>query len=59
RDSIYVASEIGLVQGDNSNCVNPNKVMTRAEASALLVKFLNFLEVDLQKDYRENIVLYN
>lgn len=59
RDSIYMAAEIGLVQGDNANRVNPNQVMTRAEASALLVKFLNFLEVDLQKDYRENIVLYN
>lgn len=59
RDSIYMASEIGLVRGDNFNRVNPNQVMTRAEASALLVKFLSFLEVDLQKDYRENIVLYN
>lgn len=58
RDSIYMACEIGLVQGDNFNRINPNQVMTRAEASALLVKFLNFLEVDLQKDYRENIVLY-
>jgi hypothetical protein len=59
RDSIYVAAELGLVRGDNANHINPNQVMTRAEASALLVKFLTFLEVDLQKDYRENIVLYN
>lgn len=59
RDSIYVAREIGLVKGDNFNRVNPNQVMTRAEASALLVRFLNFLEVDLAKDYRDNIILYN
>lgn len=59
RDSIYMAAEIGLVQGDNVNRINPNQAMTRAEASALLVKFLGFLQIDLQKDYRENIVLYN
>lgn len=59
RDSIYMAAEIGLVRGDNANRINPDQVMTRAEASAMLVKFLNFLEVDLQRDYRENIVLYN
>ncbi len=59
RDSIYVAREIGLVQGDSLNNVNPNAVMTRAEASAMLTRFLEFLERDLQRDYRENIILYN
>jgi len=33
--------------------------MTRAEASAMLVRFLEFLERDLQRDYRENIILFN
>ena len=59
KDSIYMAKEIGLVQGDQSNRVNPNTVLTRAEASALLVRFLEFLEGDLQRDYRENIILFN
>ncbi|RKD22015.1 S-layer homology domain-containing protein [Caminicella sporogenes DSM 14501] len=59
RDSIYVAREIGIIRGDDNNRVYPNKVMTRAEASAMLVRFLEFLEKDLQKDYRENIVLFN
>lgn len=59
KDSIYMAKEIGLVSGDTGNQINPNKVMTRAEASAMLVRFLNFLERDLQRDYREDIVLYN
>lgn len=59
KDSIYVAREIGLIKGDNYNKVNAGKVLTRAEASALLVNFLKFLENDLQKDYRENIILYN
>ncbi|MEA1962317.1 MAG: S-layer homology domain-containing protein [Bacillota bacterium] len=59
RDSIYVAREIGLIQGDNYNRVNAGTVMTRAEASAMLIGFLDFLQQDLQQDYRENIILYN
>lgn len=59
RDSIYVAREIGLVTGDTANRVNPEQVMSRAEASAMLVRFLDFLQKDLQKDYREDIILYN
>ena len=59
KDSVYVAAEIGLVKGDAGNNFNARKVLTRAEASALLVRFLEFLEKDLQKDYRENIILYN
>jgi hypothetical protein len=58
KDSVYVAREIGLVNGDNYNNFNPNQVMTRAQAATMLVRFLEFLENDLQKDYRENIILY-
>lgn len=59
KDSFYVAREIGLVYGDTANRANPNQIMTRAEASAMIVRFLNFLEKDLQLDYREHIILYN
>ncbi|WP_058485877.1 S-layer homology domain-containing protein [Defluviitalea phaphyphila] len=58
RDAIYMATEIGIVGGDEYNRINANKIMTRAEASAMIVRFLNFLEKDLQKDYRENIIYY-
>lgn len=56
KDSAYVAKEIGILEG---NRMHPNKPLTRAEASKLLVRFLEFLEKDLQKDYRENIILFN
>lgn len=59
KDSIYMGKEIGLVQGDRLNRINPNDELTRAEASAMLVRFLEFLEKDLQRDYRENIILFN
>lgn len=58
KDSIYVAQEISLIEGDEYNRVNPQKPMTRAEASAMLVRFLEFLQRDLQIDYRENIILH-
>lgn len=59
KDSVYVAREVGLVGGDTANNFNPNQVMTRAEAAAMLTRFLEFLEKDLQIDYRENIILFN
>lgn len=59
RDSIYVAREIGLIQGDAGNRVNPNKEVTRAEASSMLVRFLNFLQRDLQRNYREDIIFFS
>ena len=59
RDSIYMAKEMNLLVGDSSNRANPGKELTRAEASSLLIRFLEFLENDLQKDYRDNIVNFN
>ncbi|QXM06755.1 S-layer homology domain-containing protein [Crassaminicella indica] len=56
KDSIYMAKEIGLIYGDDYNRINPNKNITRAEGSEMLVRFLEFLQKDLQRDYRENII---
>lgn len=58
-DSIYMAKEMNLLVGDSENRANPGKELTRSEASSLLVRFLEFLEDDLQKDYRDNIVNFN
>ncbi len=58
KDAIYVAKEIGLIEGDSSNKIHANQILTRAEASKLLVRFMEFLEKDLKKDYRENIIYF-
>jgi len=58
KDSIYVAKEIGLVNGDIYGRINPNEILSRSEASTMLVRYLEFLERDLQRDYREDIMLY-
>lgn len=58
KDSVYVATEIGLVYGDGRNRFNPNQTMTRAEASTLIIRFLNFLEKDLQQNYRDDMLFF-
>lgn len=59
KDSIYMAKELDLILGDEMNRVNPNISPTRAEGSIMIMKFLSFLEKDLQKDYMDNIVNFN
>lgn len=56
KASIYVAREIGLVQGDSQGRINPDVIMKRSEASAMIVRLLEFMQRDLQRDYREDIV---
>ncbi|KAB7707644.1 S-layer homology domain-containing protein [Bacillus aerolatus] len=58
KDSVYVATEIGLVYGDGRNRFNPYQEMTRAEASAMIIRFLNFLEKDLQQNYRDDMLFF-
>lgn len=59
KDSAYMAYETDLVAPDNAGQFNPNKKLTRAEASEMLVKFLDFLEKELQKDYQNRTINYN
>ncbi|MHC8517686.1 S-layer homology domain-containing protein [Sporosarcina sp. ITBMC105] len=59
KDSAYVAYELGLVQGDAHKRFKPQQQLTRAEASAMIQRFLEFLEHDLQENYREDILQMN
>lgn len=59
KDSVYIANELGLIYGDDLNRFNPNKPLTRAEGSALIVRFLDFLEHDLKENYREDMMFLN
>ncbi|WP_274307600.1 S-layer homology domain-containing protein [Solibacillus daqui] len=58
RDSIYVATEIGLLQGDDGYFY-PKSTLTRAESAAIIERFLRYLETDLKENYRDNILFYN
>lgn len=58
KDSVYVATELGLVNGDEKNRFNPNAPLTRAQSAALLVRFLDFLESDLKDNYRDDMLFF-
>lgn len=57
RDSVYVATELGLLKGDGGN-FNPKGILTRAESAAIIERFLRYLETDLKENYRDNILFY-
>lgn len=59
RDGIYIANELGLMIGDAAGRFNPNKPLTRAEASVVLERFLKYLEDDLKQNYRDDILFFN
>lgn len=59
KDSVYVATELGLVSGDERNRFNPQQPLTRAQAAALTDRFLEFLENDLQQNYRDDILFFD
>ena len=58
KRSIYVADKIGLTTGFPGGYMYPNDYMTKAEAAAFMNRFINYLQEDLKKDYRENIISY-
>jgi len=58
KAAVYVASEIGLVSGDRYGFLNPNQVMTRAEAATFLNRFIRYMQDDLRKEYRDKILSF-
>lgn len=58
RDGIYVASELGLMNGDEKGNFRPKEPLTRAQAAAIIVRFLEYLESDLKQNYRDDILFF-
>lgn len=59
RDSIYVATELGLLSGVGNNLFNPKGTLTRAQSSAIIERFLQYLEADLKQNYRDDILFFD
>jgi hypothetical protein len=57
RDEVYVATELGLVSGNNGYFY-PDEVMTKAETAVFLNGLISYLQKDLREDYRERIIYY-
>lgn len=54
KDHVYVAKMLGIIE--KNPYFYPNRDITKAEASELIVNFINYLQKNLKYDYRENIL---
>ncbi|MBM7866582.1 hypothetical protein GTO89_08825 [Heliobacterium gestii] len=59
RDSIYVAQELGIISGDAYGYFRPGETLTRAEAAAMLVRSVDFLQHTMKQDYRDRLLNMN
>lgn len=60
RDGIYIVNELGLMTGDSvTGRFNPNQPLTRAQASVVLERFLNYLENDLKQNHRDDVLFFD
>ena len=56
KDAIYVANEIGLIGGYEDGTIRPDKIVTRAEAAAMLETFIYHIKDNITYDYREKVI---
>ncbi len=56
KDAIYMAREVGIVEGYPDNTARPMALITRAEAATLLSRFIDHLREDITTDYREKLL---
>lgn len=56
KKSLNVAHRMGIISANSYNEIEPNRLMTRAETSVMLNKFIRYLQFDIRKEYREKII---
>lgn len=58
RRAVYVAQNIGLVVGDERGYLNPMERLTKARASVIINKLIDYMREGIRQDYRERILNY-
>ena len=58
KDSVFMAKQMGLIDGTENGFFQPNKTLTRAEAASILNNYIKYLSYELKEDFRERIVNY-
>ncbi|MCR4435317.1 MAG: S-layer homology domain-containing protein [Clostridiales bacterium] len=53
RKAAYVAEKIGLVRGDERGYLNPDANLTKARASAMINRFIDYMRSSIKKNYKE------
>jgi len=56
KKSINVAHRMGIVSGNTDGEIEPNKILTRAESAVMINRFINYLQYDIRKEYREKMI---
>ncbi|MGM9945702.1 MAG: S-layer homology domain-containing protein [Lysinibacillus sp.] len=57
RDGVYVITQLGIMTGSEGN-FKPHDTLTRAQAAAIIERFLQYLENDLKQNYRDDILFF-
>ncbi|HHV74779.1 MAG TPA: S-layer homology domain-containing protein [Thermoanaerobacterium sp.] len=58
KRDIYVANEIGLLEGDSYGNIDANDTLTREEAAAMISRMIDFMMKDLTVDYVQKVINY-
>ncbi|MDR2939313.1 MAG: S-layer homology domain-containing protein, partial [Clostridiales bacterium] len=56
KQEIYAANRIGLISSGTDGRIRPLDSISKAEGAALINRLIDYMRVDMQKDYTENIV---
>lgn len=55
-DSVYIAQNIGLIE--KGGTLLPNSYLTKADASEMLLRYVEYMTGDLKEDYMQRILNY-
>ncbi|GHU51339.1 hypothetical protein AGMMS49975_04420 [Clostridia bacterium] len=58
KRELYAAERIGLISADADGKINPKRIITKAEAAALINHLTEYMRSDLRTDYTTHIVDY-
>jgi hypothetical protein len=58
RNAAYVAEKIGLIQGDNKGYLKPNEKLTKARASALMERLIEYMQNGMYEKYSSGLINY-
>ena len=56
KKPINIAHRMGIITGNESNEIEPDKMLTRAECSAMINRFIRYLQYDIRQGYREDMI---
>jgi len=57
RDGVHVITQLGIMSG-SGGYFKPHDTLTRAQAAAIIERFLQYLENDLKQNYRDDILFF-